>query len=105
MIVTKFYFLVAPTKPKISLPATTYVGVKGYTITCESQGFPEPSYKIIYNGTIEVSTTNTYVISEVDYDHAGLYECIAKNNLGKNSVTGFLTVNGKRNFIGGKTVS
>ncbi|CAB4043864.1 vascular cell adhesion 1-like isoform X2, partial [Paramuricea clavata] len=65
-------------------------------MTCNSNGLPEPSYNITYNGT-EVSANKTYTIDDVQYSHAGIYKCVATNKLGKDSASGNLTVIEKPN--------
>jgi hypothetical protein len=54
-------------------------------ITCEAIAVPLPSYAIIHNNTEIVSTHKTYIISHLNYEHVGLYECVATNHLGNSS--------------------
>ncbi|XP_046858842.1 carcinoembryonic antigen-related cell adhesion molecule 5-like [Xenia sp. Carnegie-2017] len=51
------------------------------TITCESDGYPEPTYTIYHNGAV-ISNNKTYIIQSVNFNHAGSYRCEAKNKLG-----------------------
>ena len=67
------------------------------TITCKSDGYPEPSYNITHNGTV-VSTENKYDIINVRYRDAGTYACIATNKFGDDSDTLIVSV-GKRSFL------
>ena len=55
---------------------------KTFTISCESNGRPSPSYTILHNGTKVVSNDKTYSIDVVQYSHAGFYKCIPENKLG-----------------------
>ena len=93
LIKTFCFFTVKPTKTAITLPDTVVVGKK-VTITCESDGLPEPSYTIIHNET-EVSSKKTHTISEVKRSDAGLYQCVAANKLGSNSKSHCLAVVGE----------
>ncbi|XP_046858253.1 uncharacterized protein LOC124451690 isoform X1 [Xenia sp. Carnegie-2017] len=55
------------------------------TISCESDGHPEPTYTISRIGTDNtsvVSNKKTYTIQSVNFSDAGLYRCEAKNELG-----------------------
>ncbi|XP_046863762.1 hemicentin-1-like isoform X4 [Xenia sp. Carnegie-2017] len=55
------------------------------TITCESDGYPEPTYTIYHNGTGNmrvVSNDRTYIIQSVNFNSAGSYRCEAKNKRG-----------------------
>ena len=61
------------------------------TITCASDGFPEPIYTIYHNDTV-VGTNKTYTISQVKREDAGTYKCIANNTLGKDSDSFYLNV-------------
>ena len=58
---------------------------KSVVITCEAIAVPLPSYIIIHNNTKIVSTHKTFIITDLTYSHAGLYECIAINHLGNSS--------------------
>ncbi|XP_046858255.1 carcinoembryonic antigen-related cell adhesion molecule 5-like [Xenia sp. Carnegie-2017] len=51
------------------------------TITCESDGYPEPTYTIYHNGAV-ISNNKTYIIQSVNFNNAGSYRCEAKNKLG-----------------------
>ena len=62
-------------------------------IRCESDGFPEPSFTITHNGT-EISNETKHIILVVKWDDAGTYKCIARNELGRDSDSGNLTVKG-----------
>ena len=66
-------------------------------IRCESDGFPEPSYTIIHNGT-EVSNETKHTILVVKSGDEGIYKCIARNELGNDSSYANLTV-GKIQFL------
>ena len=68
---------------------------KPLVITCEAVSVPVPKYRIIHNGTKIVSTTMTYNVAAMTYNHAGSYQCIAENILGKTSKTISLLVLGK----------
>ena len=67
------------------MPATKGQNV---TISCESDGHPEPTYTIYRNGTDNtsvVSNEKTHIIESVNFSDAGLYRCKAKNKLGNDS--------------------
>jgi hypothetical protein len=86
---------VKPRKTAITFTPEKVVVGKSVTITCESNGFPEPSYTIVHNDT-EISNEKTLNVSEVEWSQAGLYQCVAINKLGRNSKSYCLTV------VGGK---
>ena len=67
---------------------------KPVTITCKSEGLPEPSYRITRDGTV-VSTGKMYFISEAAMNDEGTYTCIATNKLGSDSASAYLAVTGK----------
>ena len=64
-------------------------------VTCKSHGLPEPSYIILHSDSKVISNEKTYVISKVNWNDSGSYRCIAKNKLGNESQTYFLTVQGE----------
>ena len=102
LIVTKIFsfFAAKPSKPVLTLPdnAIAFLG-DSYTMTCESDGLPEPSYKIfLHNDTKVVSTIKTYNIPVVQYHDAGTYKCVATNSLGSSSTFDDLKVKGKIKF-------
>ena len=74
------------------MPATKGQNV---TISCESDGHPEPTYTIYRNdNTSVVSNEKTHTIHSVNFIDAGLYRCEAKNELGNDlSEVKNLTVN------------
>ena len=83
-------------KPKTDVTFTNNpvtVG-KSVIIICESDGLPAPSHVITHNGTI-ISTGRTYTIPEVNWTHAGKYECRAMNNLAKHSDVKTLSIIGE----------
>ena len=65
------------------------------TIKCSSLGYPEPSFNITHNDTIFITTSKSYTIQTVKYSDAGVYKCVAKNNLGRDSDNETLHVIGK----------
>ena len=81
------FFTVAIPPAVISFTSTPESAVfdEVVVITCEAIAVPIPSYIIIHNYSKIVSTQKTYVITLLDYSHAGLYECIATNHLGNSS--------------------
>ncbi|CAB4017815.1 B-cell receptor CD22-like isoform X1, partial [Paramuricea clavata] len=89
-------FCIKPDNTNITFTPEIAVVNGSVTITCNSEGLPEPSYSIIHNGT-EVSTNKTYTIDDVQYRHAGIYTCIAMNKRGKDSASANLTVIEKPN--------
>ncbi|XP_046858843.1 junctional adhesion molecule C-like, partial [Xenia sp. Carnegie-2017] len=67
----------------IPMPATKGQSV---TISCESDGHPEPTYTIYHNdNTSVVSNEKTHTIQSVNFSDAGSYRCEAKNKLGNDS--------------------
>ena len=79
----RFRFLTDP--PELPYFKEKAVVGESFTISCETNGHPLPSYTIIHNDTRVVSNDKTYTIYAVQYSHAGLYKCIAKNKLGTSS--------------------
>ncbi len=75
---------------------------QSFTIECEVNGRPEPSYTIVHNNTEVIGTDKTYTIADVNKTHAGLYKCIAENRLGKSSKIYLLSVVGKIQFFWNK---
>ena len=76
-----------------STPETVLFG-KSVVITCEAIAVPIPSYTIIHNNTEIVSTHKTFIITDLTYNHAGSYQCIAANRVGNSSRILNLTVTG-----------
>ena len=74
---------------------------KTVTISCESDGNPEPTYTIYHNGTDKtsvISNEKTHTIHPINFSDAGSYRCEAKNELGNDlSEVKNLTVNGGKN--------
>ena len=83
-----------PRKTAITFTPEKVVVGKSVTITCESNGFPEPSYTIVHNDT-EISNEKTLNVSEVEWSDAGSYQCVAINKVGRHSKSYCLTVIGK----------
>ncbi|XP_046858840.1 carcinoembryonic antigen-related cell adhesion molecule 5-like [Xenia sp. Carnegie-2017] len=53
-------------------------------VTCESDGYPEPTYTIYHNGAV-ISNKKTYIINSINFSNAGSYRCEAKNKLENDS--------------------
>ena len=64
-------------------------------ITCEAIAVPLPSYTIVHNDNEVVSNHKTYIITAMKHSHAGLYECIAVNQVGNSTKTLRLSIFGK----------
>ncbi|XP_028399308.1 contactin-4-like [Dendronephthya gigantea] len=64
---------------------------KPLVVSCVSNGLPEPVYSIFHNGSL-VSSGGPYKIPEVEWKHAGIYTCNARNKLGSHSGSANLTV-------------
>ena len=89
------FFADKPIKTKIEVPKEVCVGEK-LVINCHSDGLPAPSFTITHNvATNIVSNHSIYIKDKVDHSDVGLYECIAKNVLGKDTDSGHLIVKGK----------
>ena len=84
---------VQPRRPEITFTRNPALLGGSVTITCSSDGYPEPSYIIAHNGT-RVGVENTFTISHVMWNDTGTYECLAKNFLGNYWVSTYLTVKG-----------
>ena len=85
-----------PNKTEIEVPEEAHLGEK-LVINCSSDGLPPPSFTITHNVTSNiVSKDSKYIKEYVDYSDAGMYKCIAKNVLGNDTDSGFLTVKDKR---------
>ena len=68
-------------------------------ISCKFNGFPKPNFNITYNSTTNiVKTGKTLTISPVKWSDAGTYTCIAWNELGSDSASDDLIVEGKVTF-------
>ncbi|CAB4008681.1 B-cell receptor CD22-like, partial [Paramuricea clavata] len=80
-----------PNNTKITITPEAAVVGGSATITCNSDGLPEPNYNLTHNGTA-ISTNKTYTIDNVQYSDAGTYKCIARNKLGTDSASTSLTV-------------
>jgi hypothetical protein len=64
-------------------------------MTCNSRGFPEPSYTISHNGTLYLINAKTHDINNVVWSDAGVYECNAGNERGNDTASEVLKVTGK----------
>lgn len=87
------FTLVKPENTKIVIEQQGKVG-KPVTVTCNSEGRPEPSYRITRDGTV-VTTGKMYTIFEATLSGGGTYTCIAWNKLGNDSASAYLAVTGK----------
>ena len=93
----RFYsvFKVKPKATSIALTPEPAILNGPVIVTCKSHGLPEPSYIILHNDSKVICNEKTYVISKVNWNDSGSYRCIAKNKLGNESQTYFLTVEGE----------
>ncbi|XP_046858284.1 carcinoembryonic antigen-related cell adhesion molecule 1-like [Xenia sp. Carnegie-2017] len=73
-----------PQQTKITISPMSVNKGQNVKITCESDGYPEPTYTIYHNGAV-ISNNKTYIIQSVNFNHAGSYRCEAKNKLGNDS--------------------
>jgi hypothetical protein len=95
-----FFTAVKPRNTTINIAIKTGndAGVSVVTsITCNSDGFPEPSYNITHDGIV-LSTGKMNTISEMQLSASGTFECIAWNKLGRDSASKTLSgkiINGK----------
>ncbi|CAB4022834.1 B-cell receptor CD22-like, partial [Paramuricea clavata] len=78
--------LTVEVKPENTKITITQEGVldSPVTMTCSSEGRPEPSYTITHNGTVLLAG-RMYTIPKVKWSNAGTYKCIAENKLGRDS--------------------
>ena len=94
----RVFFTVKPTNTTINIEIKT--GNDGISIvtsiTCNSDGFPEPSYNITHDGIV-LSTGKMNTISEMQLSASGTYECRAWNKLGRDSAS--KTLSGKVIFL------
>ncbi|XP_046858807.1 neural cell adhesion molecule 1-like [Xenia sp. Carnegie-2017] len=73
-----------PQQTNITISPMSVRKGQNVTITCESDGYPEPTYTIYHNGAV-ISNNKTYIIQSVNFNNAGSYRCEAKNKLGNDS--------------------
>ncbi|XP_046858845.1 hemicentin-1-like [Xenia sp. Carnegie-2017] len=73
-----------PQQTNITISPMSVKKGQNVTITCESDGYPEPTYTIYHNGAV-ISNNKTYIIQSVNFNNAGSYRCEAKNRLGNDS--------------------
>jgi hypothetical protein len=92
--------LFSTVKPENTKITITQEGALGspVTITCNSEGHPEPNYTITHNGTT-LSAGKMYTIPKVKWNDAGTYRCIAGNKLGSDLAFAYLTFHGKIRFL------
>lgn len=57
------------------------------TLTCQADGFPNPSYSWKFNGQWNGVTQNTLTLTNADVKDAGNYTCHAKNDFGFKETT------------------
>ncbi|XP_028397084.1 hemicentin-1-like [Dendronephthya gigantea] len=81
-----------PTKTVIKFSQNPAVIDESVTITCTSEGSPQPSYTIYHNGTKVSSTCYPYSIPKLKWKDAGRYNCIASNLLGNDSDSDFFYI-------------
>ncbi|XP_028399371.1 uncharacterized protein LOC114522818 [Dendronephthya gigantea] len=89
------FFSVKPMNTVIKFSKNPVVINETITITCTSEGFPEPIYTLHHNGEV-VSTGMPNTISQVKWKNAGRYKCIAANTFGKDSDFKILSVTEER---------
>ncbi|XP_046858249.1 immunoglobulin superfamily member 10-like isoform X2 [Xenia sp. Carnegie-2017] len=73
-----------PQQTNITISPMSVKKGQNVTITCESDGYLEPTYTIYHNGAV-ISNKRTYIIKSVNFSHQGSYRCEAKNKLGNDS--------------------
>ena len=57
------------------------------TLTCQADGFPNPSYSWKFNGISNGITQDTLTITNADVEDAGNYTCRARNDFGFKETT------------------
>ncbi|CAB3998863.1 B-cell receptor CD22-like isoform X2 [Paramuricea clavata] len=80
-----------PKDTSIELKPNPAILGRSFTITCNSRGFPEPSYTISHNGTRFINA-KTHDINNVVWTDAGEYECNAGNEHGNDTASEVLKV-------------
>ncbi|XP_046858263.1 carcinoembryonic antigen-related cell adhesion molecule 6-like [Xenia sp. Carnegie-2017] len=70
-----------PQQTNITISPMSVKKGQNVTITCESDGYPEPTYTIYHNGAV-ISNKKTYIINSINFSNAGSYRCEATNKLG-----------------------
>jgi hypothetical protein len=85
---------VGPKDASIELEPNPATLGRSFTITCNSRGFPEPSYTISHNGT-RLINAKTHPVNDVMWTDAGEYECNAGNERGNDSASDVLEITGK----------
>ncbi|XP_046858267.1 carcinoembryonic antigen-related cell adhesion molecule 5-like isoform X1 [Xenia sp. Carnegie-2017] len=70
-----------PQQTNITISPMSVKKGQNVTITCESDGYPEPTYTIYHNGAV-ISNKKTYIINSLNFSNAGSYRCEATNKLG-----------------------
>ncbi|XP_028399302.1 immunoglobulin superfamily member 10-like isoform X2 [Dendronephthya gigantea] len=68
---------------------------KSFVVSCVSNGLPEPVFSIFHNGSQISSKMGSLRIPKVEWKHAGIYRCDARNKLGSYSGSANLTVAAK----------
>ncbi|XP_028399290.1 hemicentin-1-like [Dendronephthya gigantea] len=81
-----------PTNTVIRFSANPAAIIGSITVTCTSDGFPEPITTIYHNGTKIVSDSKRYSKSQVKWKDTGVYKCIAINAIGEYSDYEYLNV-------------
>ena len=69
------------------MPLDIAVRGKSFTIKCEAEAEPVPTFKMFFNKTEVPIINDTFIIPKVNDSHVGFYECIANNTLGLNAST------------------
>ncbi|CAB3986932.1 B-cell receptor CD22-like isoform X1 [Paramuricea clavata] len=80
-----------PKDTSIELKPNPAILGRSFTITCNSRGFPEPSYTISHNGS-HLINAKTYTDNDVAWTDAGVYECNAGNERGNDTASEVLKV-------------
>ena len=87
-----FFILDAPQQVTVN-PNPAVVGLgQSLTLTCQTDGFPKPSYSWKFNGKVIGDSQNTLQLASAQVLSTGNYTCMAKNTFGSAQETRLVNV-------------